>query len=62
MFPFNIMLPEMFMNKVVRHVLPPTHDIVYPHTADIRAKYYYLLWVVIRRKGTKLPNWKLSKK
>jgi hypothetical protein len=62
MFPFDIVLPETFADKVATRALPPTHDTVYPYAADIRAKCYYLLKVVVRRKGTKLPIWKLSKK
>jgi hypothetical protein len=60
--PFEIVLPETFMDKVGRRALPPTHDIVYPNASDIRAKCYYLLRFVVRRKGTKLPIWKLAKK
>jgi hypothetical protein len=62
MFPFDIVLPETFTDKVGTRALPPTHDVVYPHAADIRAKCCYLLRVVVRRKGTKLPIWKLPKK
>ena len=62
MFPFEIVLPEMFTDRGGTRPLPPTHDIVYPNASDIRAKCYYLLRVVVRRKGTKVPIWKLSKK
>lgn len=62
MFPFEIVLHEVFTDKGVRRTLPPSYEIEYPYTADIRASCSYLLRVVLQRRGSKLAIWKLPKK
>jgi len=62
MFPFEIVLPEVFTDRGVRRALPPTYEIEYPYAADIRANCSYLLRVVLQRRGSKLAIWKHPKK
>jgi len=63
MFGFEIVLPEMFTDERQRRsFLPPSFDVPYSDTADIRARCSYQLRVVAERKGSRLSLWKLSKK
>ena len=62
MLPFEIVLPEVFMDKGQRRMLPPTFDIPYSDVVDIRTQCKYLLQVVVERKASKLALWKFPKR
>lgn len=62
MFPFELVLRDLFVDNGERRALPPSYDVPYSDDADIRAQCTYLLRIVVERKGSKLGLWKLPKK
>ncbi|KAI0248603.1 hypothetical protein BJV78DRAFT_1131125 [Lactifluus subvellereus] len=62
MFPFEFVLPDVFMDNGHLRPLPPTYDIAHTDSTDIRAQCSYLIKVIVQRKGSKLALWKPPKK
>lgn len=61
MFPFEFVLPEVFIDNVQRRALPPTYNL-HSDFSGTSAQCNYLLRVIVKRKGGKLALWKPPKK
>jgi hypothetical protein len=62
MFPFELVLPEVFLDDGHIRPLPPTYDMTHSDAMDIGAQCSYLIRVIVQRKACKLALWKPPKK
>lgn len=61
MFPFEFVLPEVFIDNELRRALPPTYNLR-SELSGISVRCNYVMKVVVKRKGCKLGLWKPTKK
>ncbi|KAH9042012.1 hypothetical protein EDB85DRAFT_1857378 [Lactarius pseudohatsudake] len=60
-FPFEFVLPEVFVDNGITRALPPTYNLR-SDLSGIRAQCDYVMKVVVKRKGGKLALWTPQKK
>ncbi|KAI0270001.1 hypothetical protein BC834DRAFT_864446 [Gloeopeniophorella convolvens] len=62
MFPFEMVLPESFMDNGSRRALPPSYSTAHAGMSDIFVQCSYSMTVCVARKGGKLTPWKQTTK